>query len=169
MSSENMKEQNREDVEQYARASDGDKSSRHVNAAEPTKRDGESAGFSRLGRIVTAVLTRAAWRSERKPSEGEDVKDPHFEDWMTLGEPRAIAETLESLKSVSIRPLISIVMPVFNTNPKHLECAVGSVKNQIYTNWELCIAGKSRFSLNPLSTGKIGEINQSAPSGNRHL
>ena len=159
VSSENLKEQNREDVEQYARASDGDKSSRHVNAAEPTKRDGESAGFSRLGRIVTAVATRAAWRTERKPSEGEDVKDPHFEDWMKLGEPRAIAETLESLKSVSIRPLISIVMPVFNTNPKHLECAVGSVKNQIYTNWELCIADDA--STDPQTIALLREIEAS--------
>jgi O-antigen biosynthesis protein len=159
VSSENMKEQNREDVEHYTRASDDDTSSRHVNAAEESKRDGESAGSSRLGRIVTAVLTRGAWRSERKPSEGEDVKDPHFEEWMTLAEPRAIAETLESLKSVSLRPLISIVMPVFNTNPKHLECAVGSVKNQIYTNWELCIADDA--STDPQTIALLREIETS--------
>ena len=38
------------------------------------------------------------------------------------------------------QPLISIVMPTYNSNIKWLKDAIQSVKNQIYTNWELCIA-----------------------------
>jgi GT2 family glycosyltransferase len=37
-------------------------------------------------------------------------------------------------------PLISIVMPVYNVDPKWLNIAIDSVKEQWYTNWELCIA-----------------------------
>ena len=44
------------------------------------------------------------------------------------------------LLSLSYRPLISILMPVFNTEPAELKAAVESVLNQSYSNWELCIA-----------------------------
>jgi len=37
------------------------------------------------------------------------------------------------------RPRISIVMPVYNTNPELLERAINSVKSQYYDNWQLCI------------------------------
>ena len=38
------------------------------------------------------------------------------------------------------KPLISIIMPVYNVEPRWLGPAVDSVRKQIYTNWELCIA-----------------------------
>lgn len=38
------------------------------------------------------------------------------------------------------RPLISIVMPVYNSPSDLLIKAIESVRSQIYTNWELCIA-----------------------------
>ena len=37
-------------------------------------------------------------------------------------------------------PKISIILPVYNSNPKWLLESVDSVINQIYPNWELCIA-----------------------------
>ena len=37
-------------------------------------------------------------------------------------------------------PLISILMPVWNTPADMLREAVGSVRNQVYPHWELCIA-----------------------------
>ncbi|MDA3896717.1 MAG: glycosyltransferase [Desulfobacteraceae bacterium] len=36
-------------------------------------------------------------------------------------------------------PLISIVIPTYNTDPALLNQLVTSIKQQIYTNWELCI------------------------------
>ncbi len=38
------------------------------------------------------------------------------------------------------KPLLSIIMPVFNPNIKYLEEAINSVREQIYPQWELCIA-----------------------------
>jgi glycosyltransferase involved in cell wall biosynthesis len=37
------------------------------------------------------------------------------------------------------KPLISVVIPTYNTPLKYLQIAVQSVFNQYYTNWELCI------------------------------
>lgn len=45
-----------------------------------------------------------------------------------------------SAKNLGFTPLISIVMPVYNTPVEYLEQAINSVQNQAYKNWELCIA-----------------------------
>src|SRR5437588_933024 len=44
------------------------------------------------------------------------------------------------LPSIQHRPLISILMPVYNTDPSELKAAVESVRSQSLSNWELCIA-----------------------------
>jgi GT2 family glycosyltransferase len=40
----------------------------------------------------------------------------------------------------SERPLISVLMPVYNTDRKRLIRAIESVRTQLYLNWELCIS-----------------------------
>lgn len=47
---------------------------------------------------------------------------------------------LEHIKTLPYRPIFSIVVPVFNTDERWLRRCLDSVKNQLYTNWELCIA-----------------------------
>ncbi len=39
-----------------------------------------------------------------------------------------------------LKPTISVLMPVYNPDPKWLTEAIESVRAQIYPNWELCIA-----------------------------
>ena len=43
------------------------------------------------------------------------------------------------LATLDKKPLISLVMPVFNVDPEWLQAAIKSVVNQLYENWELCI------------------------------
>ena len=43
-------------------------------------------------------------------------------------------------KRVAPAPLVSIVMPVHNTDPSLLRAAVESVRAQLYPHWQLCIA-----------------------------
>lgn len=43
------------------------------------------------------------------------------------------------IRSLSSKPVISIVMPVFNTDRRWLEEAIESVRRQYYRHWELCI------------------------------
>ncbi len=38
------------------------------------------------------------------------------------------------------RPLISILLPTYNTNPTYLRGCIESVINQTYDNWELCVS-----------------------------
>jgi GT2 family glycosyltransferase len=51
-----------------------------------------------------------------------------------------ICEMRRETSNFSYRPLISLIMPVYNTNKKLLRLAIESVNEQIYSNWELCIA-----------------------------
>lgn len=45
----------------------------------------------------------------------------------------------KKIDAIKIKPLISVVMPVYNTPEIWLRAAIESVVNQIYSNWEFCI------------------------------
>lgn len=55
-------------------------------------------------------------------------------------------DTDEGRRTGNIR--FSIVMPVYNVEIKWLDKAIESVKNQIYTNWEICIADDASTDTN---------------------
>jgi O-antigen biosynthesis protein len=44
------------------------------------------------------------------------------------------------IAALARRPLISIATPVYNTDVRHLRAMIGSVLQQIYPYWELCLA-----------------------------
>ena len=54
--------------------------------------------------------------------------------------PADIEEMEREISCFESKPLISVLMPVFNPNPDWLKEAINSVRNQIYPYWELCIA-----------------------------
>ena len=60
-----------------------------------------------------------------------------FHDTLSDTDRRAIRARLTRL---AYQPLISVVMPVYNTPRAFLRQAVESVQAQLYTHWELCIA-----------------------------
>ena len=45
-----------------------------------------------------------------------------------------------AVASLPFRPLISVVMPVYNPPLDHFRSAIESVRSQLYPDWELCIA-----------------------------
>jgi GT2 family glycosyltransferase len=46
---------------------------------------------------------------------------------------------LERIERFTLRPTISIILPIYNPALAHLRSAIDSVMNQYYPNWELCI------------------------------
>ncbi len=66
------------------------------------------------------------------------------EEDFNLNDVKVIRNKLQSIK---LKTKFSICMPVFNPNPIYLKEAIDSVINQIYQNWELCIADDA--STNP--------------------
>ncbi|HXE12403.1 MAG TPA: glycosyltransferase [Bryobacteraceae bacterium] len=62
--------------------------------------------------------------------------------------PTAPIEILQQQKPhpLHYRPLISVVMPTYNSPPKYLHLAIRSIQQQMYANWELCICDDGSFS-----------------------
>ncbi len=62
---------------------------------------------------------------------------------------------LRRIETLPSRPLISILMPVYNPRHDWLIAAIESVRNQLYPNWQLCIADDASQDprLQPLLAG----------------
>lgn len=52
-----------------------------------------------------------------------------------------------NINSWNKKPLISVVMPIYNPPIKWLKIAIESLQNQIYSNWELCAVDDGSTSL----------------------
>jgi len=80
-------------------------------------------------------------RKDRAP--GEMLAPDDYHEWIkthdTLDD--AVRSSIRnSIAALKDPPLISVVMPTYNTKAAWLEGAIESVQNQLYPHWELCIA-----------------------------
>ncbi|MBV9008987.1 MAG: glycosyltransferase [Verrucomicrobia bacterium] len=83
------------------------------------------------GRIAT--LLRRKKKAAHEPSE--------YERWFARHrtQENEITELRDRARAYSYSPLVSVLMPAFNSHDKFLAAAIESVRNQIYENWELII------------------------------
>jgi len=63
-----------------------------------------------------------------------------YQQWLTAIQPTPGELKKQRLEKFSANPLISIVVPTYNTPVHYLRELVESIKQQTYANWELCIA-----------------------------
>ena len=65
-----------------------------------------------------------------------------YEIWISANmlREKEISLIKDGIKNFRYQPRISIVMPVYNVDERWLEKAIQSVLDQVYENWELCIA-----------------------------
>lgn len=92
----------------------------------------------RLGMHGVANTVLAAMRGQL------DLKDTHALYRMWVEKNRLDRHDIDRIRKrvapLEYRPLISIVTPVHNTDPGWLRKCIDSVRGQLYTNWELCLA-----------------------------
>lgn len=50
------------------------------------------------------------------------------------------SEVAKEIATFTYQPLISVLIPVYNVEEKYLRACIDSIRNQYYTNWQLCIA-----------------------------
>lgn len=50
------------------------------------------------------------------------------------------SDILDQVMNFTYKPLISVILPVYNVDEKWLRKCIDSVRNQLYSNWELCIS-----------------------------
>lgn len=71
----------------------------------------------------------------------------------------ATAEILEHQQKTMFKdaPVISIIMPAYNTPPQSLRQTLLSVKKQSYSKWELCISDGGNISVKPVIDEIFGD------------
>ncbi len=82
-------------------------------------------------------LARRIKRNLREKREAKNLAKWIEADQLTDVERQKIRLQIADL---SYKPLFSVVIPVYNVEEKWLRAAIESVLDQLYTNWELCIA-----------------------------
>jgi tetratricopeptide (TPR) repeat protein len=75
-------------------------------------------------------------------STKQAIADPMYQLWREQHEPRLadLQKMAETIDLFSYKPVISIILPIYNTPNQFLREAIDSVVNQIYPYWELCLA-----------------------------
>ena len=93
--------------------------------------------------LTISVLSKEGTRRDTQVPVTIDqtLKIREYDRWIEQHEPspEKLKRLAREAKGFSYRPLISIVVPVYRTPVELLREAVESVRNQIYTNWELCL------------------------------
>ncbi len=68
-------------------------------------------------------------------------REQKYEDWLDLYDVSSnnnqVKDWITTLKQ---QPLLSIILPTYNSDLSHLSATVDSVRRQSYPNWQLCIA-----------------------------
>lgn len=72
-----------------------------------------------------------------------------YAKWLAMNFPTAttLANQRAASTEFAYRPMISVIMPVFNTKPEYLTACIDSVIAQSYVNWELCIVDDASDSV----------------------
>ncbi|MFT8357923.1 glycosyltransferase family 2 protein [Bifidobacterium aquikefiri] len=63
-----------------------------------------------------------------------------YQTWIRKNEKGVHEDAVQQIQALKYKPLISIVVPVYNVDERWLRACIESVRAQWYTNWELCIA-----------------------------
>lgn len=105
-------------------------SGRHVFLNKYTRR---VPGFNRVIRRVDSLTIAGHTRKIKQKEYAKWIKH-NFPMESELNKQKSEQEELKQ------RPLISIIVPTYNTNLKHLKECIESVLRQSYDNWQLCIA-----------------------------
>lgn len=106
--------------------------------------------MSKAKKIIKSLAQAASnpKTANRRIAELKKIRHNHqrrrssYIEWYKRNYPndKLLAEQRANQKKLKTRPLISVVLPTYNTNPTHLKECLESVIAQTYGNWELCIA-----------------------------
>jgi len=100
--------------------------------------------MDRLAQFIDALRTRgiAGLRDEWSRLGRLRLEDRRYRKWASANaiDDRRRKVLAQHSASLERKPLLSIILPVYNVEAKWLTRCIESVRSQIYADWELCIA-----------------------------
>lgn len=115
-------------------------------------------GWKILTTLGPAVFFKRLLRKVKhneKPSDGKRPYDLYIEKYLLTHQKKRRAKN--RIKNFSYKPVISVIMPVYNVEEKWLKKAIESVRSQWYGRWELCICDDGSSDKNVQSILKLYE------------
>jgi GT2 family glycosyltransferase len=97
-------------------------------------------------RVVRKLIRVWEWPQVVRALSKSPVYDldinARYQEWrrQTVPAESSAREMRTAAAQLEYRPLISVIIPVYNPEPAWLRAAVDSVRAQYYDNWQLCIA-----------------------------
>lgn len=73
----------------------------------------------------------------------KDLQYGDYGGWIKFNEPKDADLKIQMKKKFKIAPKISVIVPMYKTKEKFFKELINCMKNQTYTNWELCLADGS--------------------------
>jgi O-antigen biosynthesis protein len=98
--------------------------------------------IQRQTELIRSIGVRAALRRYSRLLRGASMDASLYDGWFQQQHRKLLDSTdlAKSAAALAWRPRISIITPVYNTEPRWLKRAVESVQAQAYPEWELCLA-----------------------------
>ena len=99
----------------------------------------QKAAIKRLIWGVKSFLPTPPSISIQEPAQSSD---PIYQNWLDrhYPQPQNLARLTNTCNKLIYQPLISVIVPIYNPDADFLRQAIESVRGQIYSNWELCLA-----------------------------
>lgn len=107
-----------------------------------------------MKKIINIVLPAGTKRrdlvrrflSAKRGTKSGITHEISYAEWVRDVEPGLFQNSISELLKCKNKPLISIVVPCYNTPDKYLQPLLESIKAQHYENWQLCLADGSTDS-----------------------
>ena len=99
----------------------------------------QKAAIKRLIWSIKSLLPAPPSISIQEPAQSND---PAYQKWLDrhYPHPQKLNKLKNACEKLSYKPLISIIVPIYNPDSEFLRQAIASVEAQVYPNWELCLA-----------------------------
>jgi len=96
------------------------------------------ARVDRLREKLLALRQKVRYKLLARRFRPRSTHDAYVEN--TAITPRLRQAMMAEVERFTFRPTFSILVPVYNVEPKWLKAAIDSVRDQTYPHWELCLA-----------------------------
>lgn len=96
----------------------------------------------RRPKALLALVRKRGLRASLSLLRDQSATLSGYHDWIKRYDTLSVADIAAiraDIANFTDRPFISVLMPVYNAPAEWLERAIGSVRDQIYPDWELCI------------------------------